>query len=269
MAVFNPFRSKPASARARVEPTIRAASPENPSTSLANPDAWLLGWAGANGAAFGPPVSERTAMAVSAVYRCVALLAGLMASMPLKIYRDDPKLGRIEVPDHKYAGFFGTAPYPGRAMSSFTWREQWLINTALWGNHYSVIRYNQAGRILGFEVANPAQVEVVRMKSGQFAGQNVYTVNWPGGEREAIHQDDMLHIPGIGFDGMKGLSKISGFARNAVSLAKMLEESSGRAHENATRPSGVVEPPLGVKPEGIRRVDPPADPAQTPPPKEP
>lgn len=255
MALRDFFPGRTNSTRARVEPTIRASSPENPSTSLSNPDAWLLDWAGSDGASFGPAVSERTAMCVSAVYRCVALKAGMTAGLPLKIYRDDPKLGRVEVPDHKYAGFFGNAPYPGRAMTAYTWREMWGVNTELWGNHYSVIRYNNAGRILGFEPASPNQTEVVRMASGQYAGKNVYTVTWQGGTREHVLQDDMLHIPGLGFDGMKGMSKISGFARNAVSLAKLLEEQSGRSHENAARPSGAVELPPGIKPEGIRRME--------------
>lgn len=256
MAVFDFLRSaRPASSRTREEPRIRAVSPENPSTPLSNPDAWLLDWAGANGAAFGPPVSEQTAMAVSAVYRCVALKSGLTAGLPLKIYRDDPVKGRVEVPDHKYAGFFGLSPFPGRAMSSFTWRELWTINTELWGNHYSVIRYNQAGRILGFEPALPTQVEVVRMGGGPYAGQNVYTINRPDGSREAVHQDDIIHIPGLGFDGIRGLSRISGFARGAVSLAKLLEEQSGRYHENAARPSGAVDVPPNIKPDGLRRME--------------
>jgi HK97 family phage portal protein len=241
------------SVQQRAEPRIRAASPENPSTSLSNPDAWLLDWSGASGAAFGPAVSERTAMTVSAVYRCVELKAGIIAGMPLKIYRDDPKLGRVEVPDHKYANFFGMAPYPGRAMSSFTWRELWSLNTDLWGNHYSVIRYNNAARIVGFEIASPAQTEVVRMGSGPYVGQNIYTVNWPDGTREVIHQDDMLHIPGIGFDGIRGASRIAHFSRNAVSLAKMLEEQTGRSHENAARPSGSLEVAPGVSPDGLKR----------------
>jgi HK97 family phage portal protein len=250
MSVLNVFRRNTGAAQARTEPRFQAASPNNPSTPLSNPDAWLLDWSGANGASFGPPVSERTAMAVSAVYRCVALKSGLMAGLPLKIYRDDAKLGRVEVSDHRYAGFFGGAPYPGRAMTSYTWRELWGINVDLWGNHYSVIRYNQAGRIVGFEPCDPGKVAVFRRDNGQ----NAYIVNWPGGTREAIPQDDMLHIPGLGFDGLKGVSKISGFARNSISLAKLLEEQSGRAHENAARPSGSVEVPANITPDGMKRL---------------
>jgi HK97 family phage portal protein len=139
-------------------------------------------------------------------------------------------------------------------MSAFTWRELWSINTSLWGNHYSAIRYNAAGRVTGFESALPWQVEVVRIIRGPMTGQNGYVFTWPDGSREPIAQEDVLHIPGIGFDGMKGYSRIRHFARNSVSLAKLYEEQSGRMHENGARPSVAVEMPSKVSPEGFRRM---------------
>src|SRR5690348_9928177 len=89
--------------RERIEPTFLAASPENPSTNLADPASWLLNWAsGGNPGSFGPHVSERSAMTQSAVYRCVALLSGIKASLPFKIYKRTPD-GREEAPDHPLA----------------------------------------------------------------------------------------------------------------------------------------------------------------------
>lgn len=254
------FHNSVRAQRKRVEPTVAgpghnggpplAASPENPSTPLSNPDAWLIDWASMGaGGTFGPPVTEQTAMAVSAVFRCAALIAGLIAGIPLNIYRDDPKQGRVEVTDHKYADFLTMAPYPGRAMTAFTWREQWSLNTTLWGNHYSVIRYNGAGRILGFEPAIPWQTQVVRIASGQ----NAYRFSWANGAVEDVPQDDVLHIPGLGFDGIKGASRIRQFGRNAVSLAKLFEEQVGRFHENAARPSGALKLGGKVTPEGLAK----------------
>jgi HK97 family phage portal protein len=256
MAIFDILRRPAPSVRVEPRMNPRAASPENPSTALGNPDAWLIDWAGGGASGLiGPPVTEITAMTVSAVYRCAALISGLMAGLPLKIYRDDDKLGRVEVSDHKYTGFFTEAAYPGRAMSAFTWRELWSLNVTLAGNHYSVIRTNAAGRICGFEVAPPLQTMVVKVASGPRAGQNAYRVTWPNGGTEDIPQESMLHIPGLGFDGVKGASRIRQFARNAISMAKTLETVSGRSHENATRPSGSVELPPNVSPDGVRRME--------------
>lgn len=228
---------------------FRASSPENPTTPLSNPDAWVMDWSGAGAAPYGPPVSETSAMTVAAVYRCVALKSGIMASLPLRIYRDDPKSGQVEVPDHQFAGFFGITPYPGRAMTSFAWREAWGINVDLWGNHYSIIRYNNAGRVLGFEPQPPSRVTALRMSTGR----NAYDVLHVDGTKERIDQDDMLHIAGLGFDGLKGASRIQAFARNSISLAKLFEEQTGRAHENATRPSGAVTVPPNISADGFAR----------------
>lgn len=189
-------------------------------------------------------------MTVSAVYRCAALLAGLIAGTPLKIYQDVPGQGRQEAPDHRLADLFSSVPMPGRAMTAFTWREMWGLNTSLWGNHYSAIRYDNAARVIGFEAAYPWAVEIIPQ-----GGRLLYVITWANSRRETLDQEDVLHIPGLGFDGVRGLSKIQAFARPAVSLAKTLEEAVGRTHDNAVAGSALVELPPGITPAGKRQAE--------------
>lgn len=244
----------------RIEPSFQAASPENPTTNLADPASWLTDWtSGGMSGSFGPPVSERTAMTVSAVYRSVSILSGLIASLPLKVYKRS-KDGREDASNHRLQPMFQVAPYPGRPMTSFVWRELWGINELLWGDHFSAIRYDGAARIIGFETAMPWDTEVYRINN-----RNKYRcVFWPGGVTgndevgsgyrvEWIDQDDMIHIPGPGFNGIRGLSRIRANARNSIALSMMLPEQIGRTHENAARPSGLVEVPTGIDPEGFKK----------------
>lgn len=232
------------------------ASPENPSTSLADPASWLTDWAhGGAGGTFGPHVSERTSMAVSAVYRCVALKSGVAAGLPLKIYKRTPD-GREEAPNHRLQPMFSTAPYPGRAMTAFTWRENWFVNTELWGNHHSIIRYDGAARVVGFEPVLPWDCEPYRHNY-----RNVYRcVLWPSSIGQGsspvvewVDQDDMIHIPGLGFNGVSGLSRIRAFARDAVALSKVLEEQTGRVHENAAKPSAIINVSPRISKDGFDR----------------
>lgn len=244
----------------RGAPAIRAASPENPSTSLADPASWLVDWStGGNGGTFGPPVSERTAMAVSAVYRCVSLLSGIVAQLPLRVYERTSK-GRREAPEHPLQPFFSVAPFPGRPMTAFTWRELWQINQLLWGNHYSIIRRDWRGRVNGFEIVMPWDGEVYRLDH-----RNKYRcVIWDSSfgpvaegvtQRVEWHdQEDMIHIPGLGFNGVTGLSRIRAHARNAVALSALLEEQQGRVHENAAKPSGLLEVPAKISKEAFDRL---------------
>jgi HK97 family phage portal protein len=236
----------------RVEPAIRNVSPENPSTSLTNPDAWFAEWAsGGATASFGPLVSEQTAMRASAVFACVNLWVGVLSSVPLKIYKDDPETGeRTEAPQHRLSRLLSLAPLPGGNMTAATWRGLWACNIMLWGNQYSIIRYDGAGRVVGFHYVPPWKVEVHRL-----AGVSWYRCMMEDGSFEVIHQGDMLHMVGPGFDGIKGLSRIQSFARNTVGLAVVLEEQTGRVHENAARPSGVISTPANLDKDSKRRME--------------
>lgn len=247
-------RSEPP--RGRIEPRFLAASPENPAVSLSTPGEWLTDWStGGNSQKWGPTVSERSAMAVSAVYRSVSIISGMIAELPLKVYKRTPD-GREEARDHPLAAFFRVAPYPGRAQTAFSWRELWSINELLWGNHYSVIRRDGAARVIGFEPLMPWNVTVFRnnyrnvyrclMVPPTTTGTNQPTI-------EYHDQEDIVHIPGPGFDGITGMSRIRAFARNAVSLSAVLEDQTGYVHENAAKPSAFVTPGKRMTPDTFRR----------------
>lgn len=256
-----PFRKAEGTARARRdEPRLLNSSPENPETNLADPASWLIDWAagGAPGS-FGPSVNERTSMCSSAVYRCVALKSGAVAGLPLKIYKRT-KDGREEALNHRLRPMFQMAAFPGRAMTAFTWKEMWMINMELWGDHVSIIRYDAAARIIGFESVLPWDVEVYRLNN-----RNVYRCAvWDSSfgqnsaglaQRIEWHdQEDVIHIPGLGFNGLRGMSRIRAFARNAVSLSQLLEEQTGRVHENAAKPSGMVSVPPQISKPGFDRL---------------
>lgn len=191
-------------------------------------------------------------MAVSAVFRCVTLLSGLIAGTPLGVYTDMPDGGRQEVPDHRLTDTLTNLAHPDFTLTSFAWREMWGINTLLWGNHYSVIRRDGAARIKGFQPAYPWSTQVLRDTA---TGRLVYAVTWPDGTRETFDQESMLHIPGVGFDGVLGMSRIRAFARNPIALFKTMQDSVGYAHENSAAPSGMIELPPNITPAGKARIE--------------
>jgi HK97 family phage portal protein len=232
----------------RIEPNFQASSPENPSTNLANPADWLIDWStGGMAPKWGPLVTEQTSMAISAVYRCVSIISGIGCDLPIKFYKQTPD-GKVEIPNHPLSDFFSVAPMPGAPMSSFLWRELWFMNLLLWGNHYSIIRRNGAGEPIGFELVLPWNCTVLRK-----GRKNVYRCilwgNMTGFVEtstqetvEYVNQEDMIHIPGPGFNGITGMSRIRSFARSASSLAVLLEDQTGYVHENAAKPSAFVTP---------------------------
>ena len=228
----------------RVDP-ILAASLENPSTSIENPAAWLYEAMGALPSYAGPSVSETSAMRSTAVFRCVALKSGVIASLPLQIFKKTDK-GREEAVNHRLYPLLHTEP--NDLMSSFIWKELIVANLMLAGNHYSVMEYDNAARVVGLLPVLPQQTDVARVK-----GRNRYTFRFADGV-EVFDQEDVVHVPGIGFDGMKGISPIQWAGRQPIGTAFALDEFVGRMHANSARPSGVLEVPKGISPEALIRL---------------
>lgn len=214
---------------------ILASSPENPSTSLSNPAAWLVDMFGGSTDA-GVTVSEQGSMKTSAVYACVTLIAKTIGSLPLKVYRRKADGESVEVPD--------TLPYyllhdePNPAMTSCVWREFLTANVLLGGNSYAAIGRNHANQVIDLF---PVHHNLVTPK--RIDGRNKYIVDVGGGQTETIDQSDMIHVPGMGFDGLKGLSTITWAARQAVGLALATEQHGSKLFSNGARLGVVLKHP--------------------------
>ena len=67
-----------------------------------------------------------------------------------------------------------------------------------------------------------------------------------------LKPSDVLHIPGLGFDGLVGYSPIA-MAKNAIGLAIATEEYGSKFFANGAQPSGVLEHPGTIKdPQRVR-----------------
>lgn len=241
------FASRRREPAQRVEPHFRNASPENPTTSLANPASWLTEAFGGGASFAGPHVSETTAMRSTAVFRCVALKSGLIGSLPLMVFRRTDT-GRVPAPEHPlYARLHDS---PNDLMSAFVWKELIGANLMLAGNHYSVIEYDQAARVVGILPIQPRQVTVTRPRG---ARRNRYVIDLGDG-REVLDQGEVLHVPGIGFDGLKGISPIAWAGRQPIGISLAMEEAVGRLHTNSMRPGGWMAVPAGISPDGVKRL---------------
>lgn len=230
----------------RIEPRLVSnATLENPSTTLANPAAWLFDALGGGPSYAGPAVSETTAMRNTAVFRCVSLKAGVIASLPLQVFERTDGGRKLAAKHRLYPLLQGE---PNDLMSAFIWKEFIVSNLMLAGNHYSVVEYDNAGRVVALLPVMPQQTEVSRVN-----GRNRYTFRFRDGQ-EVLDQEDVVHVPGVGFDGVKGISPIQWAGRQPVGTAIALEEMVGRMHANSMRPSGFMELPPKITEEGVRRL---------------
>lgn len=225
---------------------IMAANPENPSTPLSNPASWLYDAFGAGGTVAGPPVNELNAIRATTVFRCVSIIANTVASLPWNIYKKTAD-GREPAPQHPLYKLLHEAP--NRITSSYTFRQIITAGLLTNGNGFAVIGRNNGGRILDLMQIPPQDVEVARVgEPGTYRLE--YRVHLDGNPYE-VGQNNILHVPGLGFDGVRGISVISAVGRQAISLDLAIEDFQARLMAAAMRPSGVVEIDKSLSPEGL------------------
>ena len=199
------------------------------------------------GSTSGKAVTERSAMQMTAVYSCVRILSEAVAGLPLHLYRYTPDGSKVKAVDHPLYLLLHDEPNP--EMSSFVFRETLMTHLLLWGNAYAQIIRNGKGEVVALYPLMPNRMSVDRDEHGQLyytytrASDEAPTMN---GMAVLLPPSDVLHIPGLGFDGLVGYSPIA-MAKNAIGLAIATEEYGAKFFANGAAPSGVLEHPGTIK----------------------
>ena len=199
------------------------------------------------GSTSGKPVNERSAMQMTAVYSCVRILAEAIAGLPLHIYKYNEDGGKEKATDHPLYLLLHDEPNP--EMSSFVFRETLMTHLLLWGNAYAQIIRNGKGEVIALYPLMPNKMSVDRDENGQLyytyqrANEEAHTME---GTSVILKPYDVLHIPGLGFDGLVGYSPIA-MAKNAIGMAIACEEFGAKFFANGAAPSGVLEHPGTIR----------------------
>ena len=204
------------------------------------------------GTTAGKTVTERSAMQMTAVYACVRILSEAIAGLPLHLYRYKPDGGKEKAIDHPLYLILHDEPNP--EMSSFVFRETLMTHLLLWGNAYAQIIRNGKGEVVALYPLMPNKMSVERDENGRLYYLYYKTSDEAGGRNESVvlRPYDVLHIPGLGFDGLVGYSPIA-MAKNAIGLSMATEEFGSKFFANGAAPSGVLEHPSTIKdPQRVR-----------------
>ena len=198
------------------------------------------------GTTSGKAVNERTAMQTSAVYACVRILAESVAGLPLHVYERTANGSKSTKPSHPLYRLLHDEP--NREMTSFVFRETLMSHLLLWGNAYAQIIRDGRGFPIALYPLLPDRMTVDRNESGEL----LYTYQSDKGQVK-LRRENILHIPGLGFDGLIGYSPIA-MAKNAVGLALATEDYGATFFANGANPGGVLEHPGVIKPEQADRL---------------
>jgi len=206
------------------------------------------------GTTSGKTVNERTAMQTTAVYACVRILAEAVAGLPLHVYQHKTDGGKEKLVSHPLYYLLHNEPNP--EMTSFVFRETLMSHLLLWGNAYAQVIRDGRGQVLALYPLLPSKMDIARTASGEltytyYRDSEESRIN-PDSGSVKLRRDEVLHIPGLGFDGLVGYSPIA-MAKNAVGMAMATEEYGASFFANGANPGGVLEHPGVVKdPKRVR-----------------
>ena len=199
------------------------------------------------GSTAGKNVNERSAMQMTAVYACVRILSEAIAGLPLHMYRYKDGGGKEKAFDHNLHHLLHDEPNP--EMTSFVFRETLMTHLLLWGNAYAQIIRNGKGEVIALYPLMPNRMTVNRDSNGmlyyqyQKSNDDAPTME---GSSVILSPSEVLHVPGLGFDGLVGYSPIA-MAKNAIGLSMAAEEYGAKFYANGAAPSGVLEHPGVLK----------------------
>lgn len=170
--------------------------------------------------ASGENVTTETAARVSAVYACVSLIAGAIATLPLGFYeRTENGRGKSE---HPCWWFFNEQASEGWISAAAI---EYLFNSKLfYGDGFGqILRARNSNRVTGWKPLHPLSVHPFKKD-----GRVLYRVDPSGEPSYTLEASDVIHLPSLGFDGLRSPSPITFAAREAIGAAIAAQKYSGK-----------------------------------------
>jgi len=189
----------------------RLLAPAEARSSPANVSQWILeAFAGPGSeTAAGVQVTPDNSLEYPAVWAAVRVLSESVASLPLLVYERLEPRGKRRARNHPLYPVLHDAPNP--EMTAFEWREAAMVHLCTWGNHFSEIEWSRAGQVAALWPLRPDRVKVRREGSRLF-----YDVELPDQTVRTLRPYQILHIRGLGSNGIVGYSPSPGASGQAL-----------------------------------------------------
>ena len=185
----------------------------------------------------GEVVTEETALTYSAFWNAVTLIAGPLGSMPLNLIQQKGKNKKNAIDQTLYHVMHTRYnPY----MTAMAGRECLGGHALTWGNGYAEIVRNRLGDVVELWPIPPNRV-TPKMEDGAL----VYKV-MVGNEEITLKREQVLHVPGMGFDGFIGYSVVA-MARKSIGLGMAMETFGSEYFGQGTHPGVIVSHPDQLK----------------------
>lgn len=204
-----------------------ALAAENPQIPLT--DTSLLEMLGVQKTLSGTDVNEITALGLPAVWRAMQVTCNVPAALPLHVYR---QVDGARIRSTSQGAQLLDDPHPD--MTSYEFWQTVHFHRRAWGNAYVRKLRNQLGQVAELWPIHPRRVRVGRESE---AGRKVYAID---GGKEVLSDREILHLPGIGYDGICGVSPIRA-ARESIGMGLAAQEYGARLFGSGSLATGVLQ----------------------------
>jgi len=218
---------------------------ENPATSLSDPAEWLKEAFGATTTDTGITIDWHSALGLPPLLRAVVLISTDVAKLPLITYKRLPGGGKERDPAHPAHFLLRRKPVP--EMSAFVLKQCLMGHALLKGNGYAYIPRLVNGQAAELWLLNPNSTTPV------YADRELRYLTYMDNQPYSFPARDVLHIKGLGFDGITGYSIIT-IARNAIGLGLALQKYRTKFFANNAQPSFALEHPGELGAEGAKNI---------------
>lgn len=192
----------------------------------------------------GVPITERSALTLTAAFACINVIATDVSALPLRVYRRRKGGGRDEATDHPATPLLRWSP--DGETTTMRARQAWMGHALGWGNGYQEIERDGAGRPAGLHRLDPSAIRPKRRKRD---GRLYYELDSGG----TLRPENVLHLAGLGYDGLSGYSPVR-LARQAIGLGLAAETFGAALFGNGSTPRGVLEHPKSLTKEAAERL---------------
>lgn len=196
-----------------------------------------------------PVPTEQTAFTISAIYASINLIAGAIASLPLHLYRVSQGGEKDRVFDDPLWWVLNEQMVD-RWSAANGW-EFMVQSLLLHGDAFAPIKRGPNTMPIGIEPVHPQRVTVYLNPVTQRLVYGVGPEINQAGPIKIYDQDDMLHVAGFGFDGLRGMSPLRYSLRMAGAVALGAQAFSANFFANSARPDYALTTEQKLSPEAI------------------
>jgi len=198
---------------------------------------WFVEWIqGGTKTASGEKISNDSALRIAAFFACMRNISEDVGKLPLKIYKSIKPRGKELQFEHPVYRMIHDAPNP--EMTAMTFRQTLTSHCLGWGNGYAQIQRDIGGRPAALWPLRPDRIRVYRRSNNKIW----YEVSTDDGGKVWLPANEMLHIPGLGYDGLQGYNVVQ-YAKESLGIAAASQRFAGAFFGNSAIPGGMLSHP--------------------------